>query len=499
MSLDSSKLSLPRHAAVENFLNWCEKHKVGILPERWRTAKPSPKDIVDIAKPTLIGVPVLFIVYLIWGITGFATGLAIIVGFFILDATRPLRGGHWLGKPEEEPVIAPPSIEETEEAIKRRFLVEEGMDPDKWWGKRVQDALIAHNIKANVVVLDTSGATHDMYELEVQQGFDINVITTLGDNFARALKLPKGEHVTIDANVGNGRAALFVPKTEARPIRTLEMLQTEGQPNCTLPGLVGEDLRGNAILLDITQAPHLLIGGEIGMERAGQMLNLILSAAYNVSPETLRITLIDPKMLELSVCNTLPHVTEPVITDMHKAYKRLLHIKEMMNIRCKQFLDAGVNNIAAYNRRFPEHALPYQVVAFSELTVGLKCTVPISADDDREVGDAIKSLLLELVGAAPTQEAGIHFLFGIQCYDPKTCGETLRQGIPSSIGMRVRAHEFSELLIGQSGCETLDEHGECYVFMSGDATPKRALAALASDEEIEQAVQAIREKWTAHE
>ncbi|MDD5392791.1 MAG: FtsK/SpoIIIE domain-containing protein [Thiothrix sp.] len=485
MSLDFVKTLPQRQPALKTVIDWCAKHKIGVLPEAWRTAKPNPADLVDMAKPTLVGIPALFVLYLIWEIPGFATGLAIIVAIAILDATRPLRGGHWLAKPE---------VAKAEE-IKHRFLVEEGMDPDKWWGKKVQDALNAHGVKANVVVLDTSGATLDMYELEVQQGFDINNIATLGDNFARSLKLPKGDHITVDANIGNGRAALYIPKTKYRAIRTLDMLQTAQKSGYPLPGLVGEDLVGNPVVVDITHAPHLLVGGEVGMERAGQMLNILLSTAYSLPPDKLRITLIDPKVLELAVCNSLPHVTEPVIIEMHKAYRRLLHIREMMNQRCQLFAEAGVNNIAAYNRRFPEQPMPYQLIAFSELTIGLKCGVPVSADDDREVGEAIKALLLEMIGAAPTQEAGIHFLFGIQCYDPKTCGEALRHGIPSSIGMRVRAHEFSELLIGQKGCETLGEQGECYVFMAGDASPKRALAAAISGEDIEQAVLAIREKW----
>lgn len=490
MSLEISKKISEQQNIKETFLVWCTKYKVGVLPEAWRTAKPSGTDLVDMAKPTLIGVPVLMVLYLIWGINGFATGLALIVGFAILDATRPLRGGHWLGKPEAKT---------KEEEVKRRFLLEEGMDPEKWWGKKIQDALNAHNIKANVVVLDTSGATLDMYELEVQQGYDINNVVTLGDNFARSLKLPKGSHISIDANIGNGRAAMYVPKTQYRAIRTIEMLKAAAQSSHNLPGLVGEDLVGNPLVVDITHAPHLLVGGEIGMERAGQMLNILLGASYAMSPDRLRITLIDPKLLELAVCNNLPHVVEPVITEMHKAYKRLLHIREMMLQRCDVFREAGVSNIAAYNRRFPEKPMPYHLIAFSELTIGLKCNAPVSADDDREIGETIKVLLLDMIGAAPTQEAGIHFLFGIQCYDPKTCGETLRQGIPSSIGMRVRAHEFSELLIGQKGCETLGEQGECYVFMSGDAAPKRALSAAVSGEEIEQAVTTIQEKWQPQE
>lgn len=484
--LKTLKTPSQRQSVMENVLNWCNKHKIGVLPEAWRTAKPNNKDLIDMAKPTLVGLPALMILYLIWEIPGFAAGMAIIVGFAILDATRPLRGGHWLGRPEAS----------KKAEVQRRFLIEKGMDPEKWWGKKLQDALNAHNIKANVVVLDTSGATLDMYELEVQQGYDVAGITALGENFSRALKLPKGTHISVDANIGNGRAALYIPKEKYRPVRTLSMLEAAQTSGYALPGLVGEDLIGNPMIVDITHAPHLLVGGEVGMERAGQMLNIILSTSYSLPPERLRITLIDPKLLELAVCNSLPQVTESVITDMHKAHKRLLHIREMMLVRCQQFLEAGVNNIAAYNRRFPDAPMPYQLVAFSELTIGLKCSAPVSADDDREVGDSIKSLLLELIGAAPTQEAGIHFLFGIQCYDPKTCGETLRQGIPSSIGMRVRAHEFSELLIGQKGCESLCEQGECYVFMSGDASPKRALSAALIGEDMEHAVDLIREKWS---
>lgn len=500
MSFDFKTLA-QQQSALKIAIDWWEKNKIGVLPEAWRTATPNSTDLVDIAKPTLIGIPALLVLYLIWGISGFAVGLALVVTLALLDATRPLRGGHWLSKPERIKVAEAKAVDAAEkakaDALKQRFMLEEGIDPESWWGKNVQDALNAHGIKADVVGLDTSGATLDMYELVVQQGFDINTISALGDNFSRTLKLPKGNHVTVDENIGNGRAAMYVPKVAYRPIRTVDMLEATAKSGYLLPGLVGEDLIGNPMMVDITLAPHLLIGGEVGMERAGQMLNILFGAVYSLPPSKLQVTLIDPKLMELAVCNNLPHMTERVITDMHKAYKSLLLIREKMLERCQVFFDAGVGNIAAYNRQHPEQPMPYQLVAFSELTIGLKCGVPVSADDDREVGEAIKALLLELVGAAPTQETGIHFLFGIQCYDPKTCGETLRQGIPSSIGMRVRAHEFSELLIGQKGCESLNEEGQCYVFMAGDASPKRALAASVHGEDIEQAIHAIREKWAA--
>ena len=248
--------------SVEGLLR---KYKVGVLPESMRTAKPDSKDLMDIAKPSLIGIPFLLVLYLIWDVTGFATGLAIIVAIAILDASRPLRNGYWLLKPDAPETPSDPAS---------LMMLAEGLDPEGWWGKKVQDALNAYGIKATVVAMDTSGATMDVYELEVQKGFDINVVTTLGDNFARALALPKGERVLVDANIGNGRAALFIPKKESRAIHAMALIPQAKESQAILPGLIGEDLVGKPLVVDITQAPHLLVGGEIGNERLHQLLNI---------------------------------------------------------------------------------------------------------------------------------------------------------------------------------------------------------------------------------
>ena len=470
--------------SVEGLLR---KYKVGVLPESMRTAKPDSKDLMDIAKPSLIGIPFLLVLYLIWDVTGFATGLAIIVAIAILDASRPLRNGYWLLKPDAPEMPSDPAS---------LMMLAEGLDPEGWWGKKVQDALNAYGIKATVVAMDTSGATMDVYELEVQKGFDINVVTTLGDNFARALALPKGERVLVDANIGNGRAALFIPKKESRAIPAMALIPQAKDSQAILPGLIGEDLVGKPLVVDITQAPHLLVGGEIGNERLHQLLNMVLSSAYHCAPTQLQITLIDPKRIELQVCNALPHVLEPVITDMHKAYSKLQQLQVEMDKRCQQLLDAGVSNIAGYNAMHVDDPMPYQLVIISEIFLMLQTGQQANATQEEErLGQALKTLLIALVTAAPAQSIGVHFLFGIQCFDAKTCGQTLRQGIPSSIGLRVRGQAFSEMLIGQAGCETLGKNGECYVYMSGDASPVRAQVAAATEAERAQLVQEIKEKW----
>ena len=467
---------------------WLKRYKVGTLPEHMRTAKPNSQDLMEIAKPTLIGIPILLILYLIWGLTGFATGLAIAVALAILDATRPLRGGYWLMKPEPPP---------TSPEIKNRFLLEDGMDPEKWWGRKVQDALTAHGVQARVVALDTSGASVDVYELEVQKGYDINLVTHLGDNFARSLALPKGERVLVEANIGNGRAALYIPKTHKRRIPSTDLItQTQDLFNkFTLPGLVGEDLVGKPLVVDIAQAPHLLVGGELGSERASQLLNMLFSAAYYCSPQQLHMTVIDPKKIELPIVNQLPHLTEAVITDVQQAYIIFNQVQAVLEQRCQLLLDAGVAHISAYNALHPEQPIPYHIVAISELHVMLQNMTPLAEQGDIPLGQAVKQRLMSLVTAAPAQAAGIHFLFGLQCYDPKTCGDMLRQAIPSAIGLRVRGQAFSEMLIGQPGCEVLGSQGQCYVLMSNDMTPVRAQVASATESEWLQLAQHIKEKW----
>lgn len=462
---------------------WWRKYKVGTIPEEVRVAKPNTQDLWDIAKPSLWGIPVLLVLYILGDVTAFAAGLAAVVGLALLDASRPLRNGYWLVKPT---TLTQP---------KQRFSLEEGIDPEKWWGKSVQTALTAHGMQAAVVALDTSGASVDVYELEVQKGFDITAISTLGDNFSRTLALPKGERVWVDANIGNGRAALYVPKTKGRAISTAALLPTIPNLKHTLPALIGENLVGNPVVVDIAQAPHLLIGGELGEERHQQVLNCILSCAYHCSPQHLTITLLDPKRVELQIASTLPHCTEPMLSDMYKVSSYFQRLYELMDKRCQQLAAANVSHIAAYNTQYSAAPLSYHLVVISDLHVMFQAGSHLSNDDDITLGQSLRKQLLDLISSMPASAVGIHFVCGLQSFEPKIFGDQLRTALPSVIGLRVRNPAFSDLLIGKSACENLPKASECYVFMAHDTSPLRAQIATASEAEQAQLVQTIKDKW----
>lgn len=462
--------------------SWWHKYKIGAIPEQVRVAKPNTKDLWDIAKPSLWGIPILLVLYVVGDVTAFAAGLAAVVALALLDASRPLRSGYWLGKP------APAHS-------KQRFLIEEGIDPEKWWGKRVQAALNAHGIQAAVVALDTSGASMDVYELDVQKGFDISAINALGDNFSRTLALAKGERVWVDANIGSGRAALYIPKAKGRVISSVDLLPKITNAAYTLPALVGEDLVGNSIVVDIAQAPHLLIGGELGEERSQQVLNIILSCAYHVSPQQLTLTLIDPKRVELQSVSQLPHCQEPIITDMYKVSSYFQRLYALIEQRCQQFAAANVGHIQAYNALHADAPLAYHVVVISDLHVMFQAGSHLANDEEFTLGQSLKKQLLELLCSMPAPSAGIHFVCGLQSFEPKLIGEQLRTALPSVIGLRMRNASFSQWLIHQSGCETLSKAGECYVFMAQHTHPLRGQIATASALEHSQLVQSIKAKW----
>lgn len=408
---------------------------------------------------------------------GLAGGIALVNAV----ATRHARGGYLLKQPHIEEVTPAPMPADMDDGN------------GKWWGQDVQDALDAFEIKATVVSKDDTGATVDVYGLSVSKGFDINKVTTIGANFSRALCLPRGKRVSIDANAGGGLAALYVPKKKERDIRVSDLLKQAANSGATIPGLIGESSTGETLIVDISKAPHMYVAGETGSGKSVMIVCLALSAAYSLSPDKLHITCIDPKRVDLSLLNGLPHMAEKAITDMHKALARLQMMKLMMEQRYTEMEKAGVRNLAAFNKKHPERAMPYHLLVIEELTLATGNTSPLDEDDKTPVGKAIENTLVELAIAA--RAAGIFMVLGVQRFDAKTFDGQLRQNVPSVIGMKVKARASSDMIIGQSGCETLDGNGECFVLMSGQNSPTRAQGAFATEDEIKGLVSSINKKW----
>ncbi len=471
---------------MESFESFSRKYHIGTLPESIRTETPSLDDVIDVIKPSLIGLPILAGVYYLGGVPAFAVGLAGAVAVALLDVKRAYSGWALQAYPDI-PVI-------NEEEIKD--LIEEH---GRWWGQDLQDALTANNIPARVVAKDSTSATVDVYELEVEKGFDINRVAKLGDNFTRDLGLMKGIKFSVEANIGNGRAGLFIPKKKRELITLAEVIQSDRLQAMRLPIVVGKDLGGKLAAFDLVNAKHLLIGGETGSGKSVEFSNAILSMAYHCSPDQLELTLIDPKMVELSMFDGLPHIegaAKTALIDMEEATHRLIHLYDEMQARYQAMHQSGVRNIESYNALGGD-TFKYKVIVIDEITELVDLDDPITLEEKTQaIGKVAEKYITKL--ARLGRAAGMLLIIGAQRFDAETFKGQLRANIPSAIGMRVKKQVFSEMLIEQSGCENLLGNGDCYVLLTGSQAPVRCQAAFIDEAGIEAMVKAIGEKWSAH-
>lgn len=471
---------------MQSFEAFNRKHRIGALPESFRNDKPSADDVIDVLKPSLVGLPVLAGLYYVGGAPAFAVGLAGAVAVALWDVKRAYSG--WAFEPYPEiPVLNEEEIND---------LIEEH---GRWWGQDLQGALDANGIQAKVVAKDSSSSTVDVYELDVAKGFDINRVANLGDNFTRDLGLTKGVKFSVEANIGNGRAGLFIPKAKRELITLDELINQESLKKMRLPILVGKDLSGKLAAFDLVNAKHLLIGGETGSGKSVEFSNAILGLAYHCHPDQLELTLIDPKMVELSMFDGLPHVegaAKTAIIDMEEATHRLIYLYEEMQSRYEAMHKAGVRNIESYNALGQEQ-LRYKVIVIDEITEIIDLDdIIIIEDKEQKIGKVAEKYVTKL--ARLGRAAGMLLIIGAQRFDAETFKGQLRANIPSAIGMRVKKRVYSEMLIEQSGCENLLGNGDCYVLLTGSQAPIRCQAAFIDESGIEAMVKAIGEKWSAH-
>ena len=471
---------------MENFEAFSRKHRIGTVPESVRTDKPSGKDVWDALVPSMVGVPVLTGLYYAGGVPAFAVGLAGAVGLALLDVKRTYSG--WALHPLPElPVIKDEEIKE--------ILDQQG----RWWGQDIQDALDAHGIAAKVVARDTSSAMVDVYELEVSKGFDIKKLEKLGANFTRDLGLPRGVKFSVELNIGNGRAGLFLPKKDRQLIRLSSVIDSPELKEMRLPVMVGRDLVGKVMAFDLVRAKHTLVGGETGGGKSVQIDNMLCSLGYHCSPDDLAITLIDPKIVELSLFDGLVHIdgdtTKEAIVDMEEALYTLDRLQQEMMERYRIMHKVGARNIEGYND-LGLGKFKYRVIVVDEITELVSLTDELEIDGRKvKLGKEAESHVTKI--ARLGRAAGIILIIGAQRFDADVYSGQLRQNITSVIGMRVKKQVYSEMLIEESGCESLLGDGDCYVLVTGNKSPVRAQAAFIDELGIEAMIKEINQKWSS--
>ncbi len=348
---------------------------------------------------------------------------------------------------------------------------------------KIQDTLKSFNVDVRMGAV-TCGPTVTRYELFPEQGVRVNKITNLADDLKLSLA---AKSIRIEAPIpGKSAVGIEVPNSESGSVAFRELIESETFKSAKSPVTfaVGKDIGGNTIITDIAKMPHLLIAGATGSGKSVCINTLIMSILYKANPEDVKLIMIDPKVVELSVYNGIPHLFCPVVTDPKEASAALnWAVREMMD-RYNKFTELGVRNITGYNKKIetvpePEKAgytkMPSLVIIVDEFA-------DLMMVASKEVEDSVCRL------AQLARAAGIHLVLATQRPSVNVITGVIKANIPSRIAFSVSSAVDSRTIIDKSGAEKLIGKGDMLFFPSGYSEPVRVQGAFVSDKEVSDVV-----------
>lgn len=353
------------------------------------------------------------------------------------------------------------------------------------------------------VVAAAPGPVITRYEIEPATGVKGSQIVNLAKDLARSLSLVSIR--VVETIPGKNYMALELPNAKRQSIRLSEILgsQAYNEAKSMLTIGLGKDIVGNPIVADLAKMPHVLVAGTTGSGKSVGINAMILSLLYKAEARDVRLLMIDPKMLEMSVYEGIPHLLAPVVTDMRQAANGLNWCVMEMERRYKLMSKLGVRNLAGYNAKIDEakakgdfiynpfsltpdspeplERLPYIVVVIDEL-----------ADLMMVVGKKIEELIARL--AQKARAAGIHLILATQRPSVDVITGLIKANIPTRIAFQVSSKIDSRTILDQMGAETLLGMGDMLYMASGTGLPVRVHGAFVSDDEVHRVVAYLKEQ-----
>lgn len=353
------------------------------------------------------------------------------------------------------------------------------------------------------VVLASPGPVITRYEIEPATGVKGSQIVNLAKDLARSLSLVSIR--VIETIPGKNYMALELPNAKRQSIRLSEILgsQAYNEARSQLTLGLGKDIVGNPVVADLAKMPHVLVAGTTGSGKSVGINSMILSLLYKAEARDVRLLMIDPKMLEMSVYEGIPHLLAPVVTDMKQAGNGLTWCVAEMERRYKLMSKLGVRNLAGYNAKIDEakakeqfiynpfsltpdspeplERLPYIVVVIDEL-----------ADLMMVVGKKIEELIARL--AQKARAAGIHLILATQRPSVDVITGLIKANIPTRISFQVSSKIDSRTILDQMGAEALLGMGDMLYMASGTGLPIRVHGAFVSDDEVHRVVAYLKEQ-----
>ena len=354
---------------------------------------------------------------------------------------------------------------------------------------RLQQTLNTFGVKVTITDI-SQGPSVTRYELQPEQGVKVSKIVGLADDIKLNLA---ATDIRIEAPIpGKAAIGIEVPNKENMTVALRDLLESNEfrEFNSNIAFAVGKDIAGKTIIADIAKMPHMLIAGATGSGKSVCINTIIMSILYKAKPEDVRLIMVDPKVVELSVYNGIPHLLLPVVTDPKKAAGALNWAVNEMTDRYKKFAAMQVRNIKGYNDVVvkknkegidpPMEKLPQIVIIIDELA-DLMMVAP------GEVEDAICRL------AQLARAAGIHMVIATQRPSVNVVTGLIKANIPSKIAFAVSSGIDSRVIIDMNGAEKLLGKGDMLYFPSNLPKPLRVQGAFVSDEEVENVVSFLKE------
>jgi len=347
--------------------------------------------------------------------------------------------------------------------------------------KLLEETLASFGITAKVNQV-SKGPAITRFEMQPAPGIKVSKIVNLSDDIALALA---ASSIRIEAPIpGKAAVGIEIPNKEIGIVTFREVIESGDfqQASSKLTIALGKDIAGNPVIADLQSMPHLLIAGATGSGKSVCMNTVIASLLYKATPKELKLIMIDPKMVELTNYNSIPHLIAPVVTDSKKAAISLKWVVEEMESRYELFAKNGVKDITRYNnlkgnskKSETEEGLPYIVVLIDELA-DLMMVAPM------DVEDAICRL------AQMARAAGIHLVVATQRPSVDVITGLIKANIPSRIAFAVSSQTDSRTILDMGGAEKLLGRGDMLYYPTGAAKPVRVQGCFLSDKEVEDVV-----------
>jgi S-DNA-T family DNA segregation ATPase FtsK/SpoIIIE len=347
------------------------------------------------------------------------------------------------------------------------------------------------------------------FELDPAPGVKVSQIANLAKDLARSLSVVSVRIVEVIP--GKSFVGLEIPNENRQLVTLGEILKSRAYDDMSSPLTLalGKDIGGNSVVADLARMPHLLIAGTTGSGKSVGINAMVLSILYKTQPEQVRLIMIDPKMLELSVYEGIPHLLTPVVTDMKEASNSLRWCVAEMDRRYRLMSALGVRNIGGYNRKVKEAIdagdpikdptfrppelfdeekpiehptltpLPYIVVVIDEL-----------ADMMMIVGKKVEELIARL--AQKARASGIHMILATQRPSVDVITGLIKANVPTRIAFQVSARVDSRTILDQQGAENLLGHGDMLYLPPGTSLPVRVHGAFVADNEVHSVVRHLK-------